>query len=101
MTEANSAPPGTRTVTAASPLYKDGGPLQLFAEELAKTCGTEPPTDSCVATARPVTPAYPVISKQFSDAFFNAYKGGDAQAELDKAAKAIDQDFEDNGDYAQ
>ena len=99
MTEANAAPPGTTSVTAASALYKPGGPLELFSEQLAKTCGTNPPTESCVATPRPITPAYPVISQQFSQAFLNAYKGADAQAELDKAAKAIDQDYEDNNGY--
>jgi multiple sugar transport system substrate-binding protein len=99
MTDANGAPPGTKTVTATSALYKQGGPLQLFADGLAKTCGTKPPAKDCVAISRPVTAAYPVISSQFSRAFFNAYKGGDAQSEIDKAAKAIDQDYEDNGGY--
>ncbi len=86
-------------MTATSALYKPGGPLELFSEQLAKTCGTNPPTESCVATPRPITPAYPVISKQFSQAFLNAYQGADAQAEFDKAAKAIDQDYEDNNGY--
>src|SRR6478752_2027047 len=99
MTEANAAPPGTTSVTAASALYKPGGPLELFSQQLARTCGSNPPTKSCVATPRPITPAYPVISQQFSQAFLNAYKGADAQAELDKAAKAIDQDYEDNNGY--
>ncbi|GAA2156804.1 carbohydrate ABC transporter substrate-binding protein (CUT1 family) [Humibacillus xanthopallidus] len=99
MTTANAAPPGTKTVIATDPLYKPGGPLQLFADGLSKTCGANPPTTACVATPRPVTPAYPVFSQQFSQAFLNIYKGGDAQAELDKAAKAIDQDFTDNNNY--
>jgi len=100
MTDANAAPPGTTSVTATSKLYKPGGPLGLFSQGLAKTCGTNPPTESCVATSRPITPAYPVISQQFSQAFLNAYKGADAQAEFDKAAKAIDQDYDDNNGYA-
>lgn len=99
MTDANAAPPGTKTVLASSELYKQGGPLQLFADQGNKTCGANVPTKACVSTPRPITPAYPVISQQFSQAFFNAYKGGDAQAELDKAAKAIDQDYADNGNY--
>ena len=99
MTDANAAPPGTKTVLASSVLYKPGGPLQLFADQGAKTCGSNVPTRACVSTPRPITPAYPVISQQFSQAFFNAYKGGDAQAELTKAAKAIDQDYADNGNY--
>lgn len=100
MTEANAAPPGTTSVTATSALYKPGGPLELFTEQLAKTCSTNPPTELCVATPRPITAAYPVISQQFSQAFLNAYKGADAQAEFDQAAKAIDQDYEDNNGYA-
>lgn len=99
MTDANAAPPATKSATATSPLYKQGGPLQLFADELAKTCGANPPTKNCVATPRPLTPAYPVISQQFSQAFFNAYKGGNAQAELDKAVKVIDQAYKDNSNY--
>jgi multiple sugar transport system substrate-binding protein len=99
MTDANAAPPGTKSVIHTSTLYKPGGPLELFAEQLAKTCGTNPPTNACVATPRPVTPAYPVISQQFSQAFFSAYRGGNAQAELEKAAKAIDLDYKDNGNY--
>ena len=45
MTDANAAPPGTKTVTAKSALYKPGGPLQLFAQQLAETCGTQHPDD--------------------------------------------------------
>jgi len=100
MTTANGAPPGTTSVTAASTLYKPDGALALFAEQLAATCGTGAPTKECVAVPRPITPAYPVISQKFSEAFFNAYNGGDAKAELDKAAAAIDQDYADNGGYA-
>lgn len=99
MTDSNAAPPGTKSVIATSSLYAPGGPLELFAAGLAKTCGAEIPSPACVATPRPITPAYPIISQQFSQAFFNAYKGADAKAELDKAAKAIDQDFTDNGGY--
>lgn len=99
MTDANAAPPGTKTVLASSDLYKKGGPLQLFADQGNKTCGSNAPTKTCVSTPRPITPGYPVISQQFSQAFFNAYKGGDAQSELTKAAKAIDQNYTDNGGY--
>ena len=99
MTDANAAPPGTKTVAAKSKLYKPGGPLELFAQQLQETCGTGAPTTSCVATPRPVSAAYGIISQEFSKAFFSAYNGGDAQAQLDKAARAIDLDFKDNDDY--
>ena len=101
MTDANAAPPATRTVTESSTLYGADGPLAIFAESLARTCGDAAPTTDCVATPRPITPAYPVISQQFSEAFFGAYEGGDAQELLDQAARTIDLDFQDNDGYGQ
>jgi multiple sugar transport system substrate-binding protein len=46
-----------------------------------------------------VTPAYPVITKAFADAVANIVTGADVKAELDKAARAIDQDIMDNNGY--
>jgi multiple sugar transport system substrate-binding protein len=99
MTEGNGAPPGTETVTAASDLYGEGGPLELYAEALARTCGTGPPTEECVAIPRPGSPAWPTISTQFAKAWFAAYNGADPQSELDRAARIIDLDYQDNDDY--
>lgn len=99
MTEANAAPPGTTSAVAESELYGADGPLALFAEQLERTCGDGPLDSSCVAVPRPITPAYPVISQQFSEAFFEAYGGGNAQELLDQAARTIDLDFKDNDDY--
>lgn len=99
MTTANAAPPGTKTALAASDLYKSGGPLQLFADQLAATCGTAAPTPNCVTVPRPITPAYPVISTAFSKAFFSAYQGGNPQSLLSGAAKAIDLAYKDNNNY--
>lgn len=99
MTAANAAPPGTTSVTAQSDLYQEGGPLELFARQLEQTCGDNPPTPDCVAVPRPITPAYPVISQQFSKAFFGAYEGGNAQELLDSAAEVIDLDYQDNDGY--
>ena len=101
MTDANAAPPATTTVTESSTLYGPDGPLAIFAESLARTCGDAAPTADCVAAPRPITPAYPVISQQFSEAFFGAYEGGDAQELLDQAARTIDLDFQDNDGYGQ
>lgn len=100
MTQANGAVPGTKTAVAKSDLYKKGGPLYLYAQQLQKTCGTNPPTRDCVAVPRTLTAGYPVISREFSQAFFAAYNGSDAKAELAKAAKAIDTDFADNNGYS-
>lgn len=99
MTDANAAPPGTASVIDGSELYGDGGPLELFAEQLEATCADGDLNAECVAVPRPITPAYPIISKQFSEAFFGAYDGGDAQELFDQAARAIDLDFEDNDGY--
>jgi multiple sugar transport system substrate-binding protein len=99
MTTANAAPPATTSVVEASELYGPEGPLAIFAESLQRTCGDGALTVDCVAVPRPVTPAYPVISQQFSEAFFGAYEGGNAQELLDKAARTIDLDYKDNDGY--
>ncbi|MFI7500177.1 extracellular solute-binding protein [Streptomyces sp. NPDC049687] len=99
MTTANGAPPATRTALAASPLYKQGGPLQLFAEQLAKPCGDSDITKSCVAVTRPVTAGYPTVTAKFSDALNAVYGGDDPKSALEKAARGIDQDFSDNAGY--
>lgn len=98
MTKANGAPPATTSAFASSELYKDGGALSLFSEQLANSCGTTP-TSSCIATSRPVTAGYPVVTKSFASALDEIYKGADPQSALDKAAKAIDTDFADNDNY--
>lgn len=99
VTDANGAVPGTQSAIDASPLYKTGGPLNLYAQQLAKTCGSNPPTKDCVTVPRTISPAWPTINDKFSQAFWNIWKGADAQSELDKAAKAIDQDYADNNNY--
>ncbi|KOT92158.1 extracellular [Streptomyces sp. NRRL F-5755] len=99
MTTANGAVPATKTALAKSPLYKQGGPLQLFADQLSKPCGDIDITKSCVAVTRPVTAGYPVITSKFSEALNSIYGGADPKSALKKAARAIDQDFSDNADY--
>ncbi|MFJ1805571.1 MULTISPECIES: ABC transporter substrate-binding protein [unclassified Streptomyces] len=99
MTTANGAPPATRTALAQSPLYKRGGPLQLFADQLAEPCGDSDITKSCVAVTRPITAGYPTVTAKFSDALNSVYGGTDPKSALEKAARAIDQDFSDNAGY--
>lgn len=99
ITEANGAVPGTTKALAASKLYGPGGDLELYGQQLAKTCGSADPTNACVTVPRTISAGWPVINQKFSDAFWAIYGGADAQAELDKAAKAIDQDAADNNDY--
>jgi multiple sugar transport system substrate-binding protein len=98
-TNADGAPPATKTALASSSLYKKGGPLYLFAQALNESCGTGTLTTSCVAVPRPVTPAYPVISQQFGSVIENALKGQNVQSLLDNAATAIDQAYSDNDNY--
>ncbi|WP_369033421.1 MULTISPECIES: ABC transporter substrate-binding protein [Streptomyces] len=99
MTTANGAVPATRTALAKSELYKQGGPLQLYADQLAKPCGDSDITESCVAVTRPVTAGYPTITAKFSEALNSIYGGADPKSALEKAARAIDQDFSDNAGY--
>jgi multiple sugar transport system substrate-binding protein len=98
-TDGDGAPPGTKTALAASPLYKPGGPLYLFAEALDDSCGTSSLTTTCVAVPRPVTPAYPVISQQFGSVIENALKGQNVQSLLNSAVASIDQAYSQNDDY--
>lgn len=99
MTKANGAPPGTRSALAKSDLYKKGGPLQLFADQLAKPCGDGDSGKSCVAVTRPVTGGYPTVTAKFSQALKDVYGGAAPKTALAKAARAIDQDFSDNAGY--
>jgi multiple sugar transport system substrate-binding protein len=99
MTKANGSVPGTKSTLAKSALYKQGGPLQLFADQLAKPCGDRDISKSCVAVTRPVTAGYPTVTAKFSQALNSIYSGTDPKSALEKAARAIDQDFSDNAGY--
>lgn len=90
--EQNGAVPATFSAIAKSDLFGEGGRLSIFAAQLAS---------ADIATARPITPAYPVITSAFYTALDNIIKGGDVQTELDAAADKIDQDLETNKFYPQ
>ena len=49
--------------------------------------------------ARPVHPAYPVISSAFSQAFADVLDGADPQEALSRAAADVDEDIQDNAGY--
>jgi multiple sugar transport system substrate-binding protein len=85
MAEANGAVPATAPAIERSPLYRPGGPLHLFVEQLEKT-----------AVPRPATAAYPVITAVFQEAFRDIRDGADVARALAKAAQEIDADLEDN-----
>ena len=83
MTDANGAVPARSSAVESSELYKEDGDLSLFVEQL-----------ETIAVPRPVTPAYPVITDAFTTAVDNFVSGADVEAELDKAAQEIDQEFQ-------
>lgn len=80
--------PARKSATPLSKVYGKGGEGELMAEQAAT-----------IALVRPVHPAYPVISKAFGDAVLNILNGANVQAELDKAARTIDQDITANKGY--
>ncbi len=89
MANANGAVPGTKTAIAQSKLYSPSGPLHLFAAQLL--AGQTVP--------RPQTPAYPVITSAFQEAFANIRNGLEVKTALDKAVTTIDLDIQDNQGY--
>jgi len=89
MCDANGAVPGTKSAVQQSTLYSRQGPLALFAGQLMQG----------VSVPRPKTPAYPVITTEFQNAFQQIRNGGDAKQALDVAAQKIDQDIRDNQGY--
>jgi multiple sugar transport system substrate-binding protein len=88
MTDANGAVPSRFSAVEMSALYGEGGPLELFAEQLGS-----------VAVPRPQTPAYPVITDAFAEAIANIAGGADVAAQLQQARQRIEQDIEDNRGY--
>ena len=80
----------TGDLAALVPGFEEGGDLALF-REFSKQ----------FAELRPETPAYPFISSEFTKATQDILNGGDPQATLDKAVKAIDGNIKSNGGYTQ
>jgi multiple sugar transport system substrate-binding protein len=89
MANVNGAVPGTKRAIAQSQLYAPNGPLRLFAEQLL--AGQTVP--------RPQTPAYPVITSAFQEAFANIRNGLLVKTALDQATTTINLDLQDNQNY--
>jgi multiple sugar transport system substrate-binding protein len=89
MSNVNGAVPGTRSAVQRSATYGEKGDLQLFADQLMQG----------VAIPRPGTPAYPIITTAFQQAFQQIRNGANVEQALDTAAKTIDQDIRDNQGY--
>jgi len=86
---ANGAVPGTKSAVQLSPLYGEQGALRLFADQLLQG----------FSIPRPKTPAYPVITTEFQNAFQQIRNGGNVKDVLDIASRKIDQDLRDNQGY--
>jgi len=80
--------PALTSFVAESPLYAPGGALAIAMEMAEKT-----------AIARPEHPAYPTITEAFKTAMDAIYSGADVKAELAKAARAIDDEIDDNDGF--
>lgn len=89
MAEANAAVPALAEVADASPLYGPDGPLRVLLEQLRDGW----------AVPRPRTPAYPVITSAFQEAFDEVRSGGDVRGALRSAAQLIDREVADNREY--
>ena len=89
MSNANGAVPGTRSAVQQSTHYGTKGELTLFADQLLQG----------FSIPRPKTPAYPVITTSFQQAFQQIRNGADVKHSLDTAAKKIDLDIQDNQGY--
>jgi len=79
MTNANGAVPARKSAIAQAELFGEGGPLNVFVQQL----------EGGVALERPVTPAYPVITSAYAEVVQNIVTGADVKEELDKAVKKI------------
>lgn len=89
MSEANAAVPALTTVADESPLYGPGGPLRVLLEQLRGGS----------AVPRPRTPAYPIVTSAFQEAFDAVRTGSDVATALSAAAAIIDQEVIDNREY--
>lgn len=89
MSNANGTVPGTHSALHLSKYYGKNGELRLFADQLLQG----------VAVPRPKTPAYPIITTVFQQAFQQIRHGANVKQVLDNAAQEIDQDIRDNQGY--
>jgi multiple sugar transport system substrate-binding protein len=91
VTEVNGAVPSTKSALAKAPNFAEGGPLELFVEQL------EGAPD--IAVPRPITPGYPTVTSEFWGALDKIVLGEDVKTALDAAAAAIDADVDANEGY--
>jgi fructooligosaccharide transport system substrate-binding protein len=85
--ETNKLPPARRSAYPKLPFYA-AAPYALYGEQLQQT-----------AKARPVTPAYPVLTAKFAEAINDIALGSPVQGRLDAVARAVDDDITRNNGY--
>ncbi|MFP4521653.1 MAG: extracellular solute-binding protein [Fibrobacterota bacterium] len=88
MTRANGAIPSTENALRKSGDFGTQDIKSLFVRQLRKT-----------AVPRPKTPAYPVITSVFQEAFVKIRDGMNVRKVLDRAASEIDEDITENEGY--
>jgi multiple sugar transport system substrate-binding protein len=91
MSDLSGTVPSRKSSIAKSKNYGPKGELNIYVKQLTNG----------VALERPATPAYPVITKAFSDAVVEITAGQSSQAALSKAAQTIDADILANNGYVQ
>lgn len=89
VTTANGAIPSRVSVLESSERFAEGGPLNIYAAQLANGVGVP----------RPLTPGYPIITQAFASAADAIARGEDVQTALDDAVDTIDADIEANDNY--
>lgn len=87
---ANGAMPGTNSALSLSNDYGVKGELRVYVQQSRQG----------VAMVRPETPAYPELSRVFSQAVAKILSGADVKKTLDAAAGEVDRDIRMNNGYA-
>lgn len=90
VSSANGAMPGTNAALSLSNDYGVKGELRVYVQQSRQG----------VSKVRPETPAYPELSRAFSQAVSKILSGADVRKTLDAAANEVDRDIKMNNGYA-
>lgn len=85
--QTNKLPPARKSAYPKLPFYAEL-PYAVYAEQLQTT-----------ARARPITPAYPVLTATFAQAVNDIALGGPVKESLDAVARAVDDDIKRHNGY--
>jgi fructooligosaccharide transport system substrate-binding protein len=85
--QTNKLPPARTSAYPKLPFYASL-PYSLYAEQLQTT-----------ARARPITPAYPVLTAKFAQAVNDIALGAPVKESLDTVARAVDDDIKRHNGY--